>query len=145
MAGWGDDSDAGEISKFNPAQHKMNRINELSRIINEAKLSLDSWNLEFNDWNYNIYFDAVSALYDEVFVKFGDEERKECELLRKEIEECRIKFPVQERSRKGKWTRINHGRLRIFHQWMRKYEQKVRDGQDAHGLDTPNIEEDDGL
>ena len=136
---------SGEISKFNPAQHKMNRLNELSRIINESKLSLHSYNNEFNDWNYNLYFLAVTSLYEEVFVKFSEEEKISCDVIRVAIEMMKNKYPIQEDSKKRRWTAINVDRFKIFISWIRKYEEKVKELQDEHGLDTPNQEDDQGL
>lgn len=140
-----EDERLGEISKFNPAQHKMNRLNELSRIINETKLSLKSWNNEFNDWNYNLYFLAVTSLYEEVFVKFSEEEKMSCDVLRIAIEAMKVKYPIQERGKKNKWTGLDSRRFNIFMKWMRKYEEIVKELQDEHGLDTPNQEDDQGL
>lgn len=144
MTDWGDKPE-GDISKFNPAQHKMNRINELSRIINEAKLSLSSWNVEFNDWSYNVYFNCLVALYREVFVKFSEDDKKECEDLRIPIKNLKLKYPIQEKTKNNKWLPINPERFEIFIRWIGLYEEKIRKLQDEHGLDTPNLEDNEGL
>lgn len=134
----------GEISKFNPAQHKMNRINNISEIINECKLNLEAWNYQFNDWNFNIYLKSLNILYKEVKPKFSDNEKKHCELIKDSIEMAMIEFPISQRSR-NKWTRIDEFRLSIFKKHIEIYEDVIRSYQDAHGLDTPNMEDDTGL
>lgn len=135
----------GDISKFNPAQHKMNRINDISRTINEAKLSLFSWNPTWNSWNYIVWFVGLTILYGEVFIKFSEDEKKECEKIRKAINDCLLKYPIQEQLKNGRWSRVNMERFEIFKKFIGIYEDKVKEMQDAHGLDTPNREDDQGL
>ncbi len=139
-----DFEDVGDISKFNPAQHKMNRINDISRTINGTMLGMKIYNYELNDWNFNLYFLAIKRLYAEVSTKFSEAEKEECEKMRWVIENNLKKYPIVIRIGKNKWTPINTESLEIFIKWMERYEQKVREYQDKHGLDTPNQEDESG-
>jgi len=141
----GDIFERGDVSKFNPAMHKMNRIHLLCQTINDSKLNLEAWNMEWNDFNFNVYFKSLVILYQEVFSKFNETEREDCEKLRKPIEHFMNKYPIKEKLNNGKYTPIDKERLRIFKKYIEDYEEKVKDYQDLHGLDTPNMEDDEGL
>lgn len=133
-----------EISRFNPAQHKMNRINSISENINASSMNLEAWNIELCDWNYNIYFKALVRLYHEVYTKFSDDEKEECEIIRRAIEKSMEDYPVREKLKRG-WGQLNTARLRIFKRYIEEYEKIVKKYQNEHGLDTPNMEDDEGI
>lgn len=142
---WGNSDDSEiEISKFNPAQHKMNRINFLSQLINETKLNLRAKNLLFSDWNYNLYFNALKGLYGEVFIKFTDNERERCEKIRILIEKFLSENPIRIRINNQDFE-VDEMKLALFRKIAEFYETTVKDYQDEHGLDTPNEEDDEGL
>ena len=137
---WGDSED--EIikqAKFNPALFKMQEIHKINDFMNECKLNLMAWNIEKADWNFNLWINSINNLFFSVSSKFSDEEVKECLKLKDAIEICKEKYPVKEMTRKK--IIDNNENFSILKKYAEKYEQKVKEYQDKHGMDVPEMDE----
>lgn len=145
MSEWDGRGDRESISKFNPAAFKMGRLNYITEDINNAIMNPEEWNILWRDWNYNVYFKAITRIFKEARPKFTEDEIKKCEEMKKAIEECMKKYPIQKRISINKWSKVNKERLIVFLKYLERYEDVVRKFQETHGLDTPNLEDDEGL
>ena len=145
MASWGDDSEEGEISKFNPAQHKMNRLNQLGESINASGMNMKSWNLIYGNWNYFVYFEGVKRVYKESRSKFSDTEKGECDKIKTAVEYALINYPINKKLKNNKWSATDEVHFEKIKKMMEIFENKINDYKDKHGLDTPNMEDDEGL
>ena len=131
-------------SKFNPAAYKMSRIHNYSGLIDDAKMNPSLWNPQFNCLNLVVWFKATCVIYSEVFIKFNGDEVKKCEMQRLAIEKLLDKYnPLIRNNKKG--MTLDKPVLDIFVKYIDRYEKLVRGFQDIHGLDTPNVEDDEGL
>lgn len=137
-------SDDFNVSKYNPAALKMSRLNDIGKLINEVKLSPLSYNQEYADFNFNIWIRCVNNLLGEIEAKFTEDESKECLKIKKAIETFMKKNLIAERNNKGEF-RIDQVHFEIIKKHIEMYEYKVKHYQDVHGLDTPNMDDDDGL
>lgn len=142
-------SNEGKVSEFNSAALKMRRLDKILTTLNEVNGNLLAFNDEVGVYNYQLKFNLVDALYQEIESKLSEEERENAERLRIAIEFAMDQFQVYEKVRTSMYPKKSNIKLNakvwaVFKRWLFKYETYVRNLQDIHGMDTA-YDDDDGL
>ena len=63
----------GMVSEWNEAMYKMKRLHELQTEINKCKMNLLNKHIITQQWNYEIWFNCVKALFSEGDSKYKQE------------------------------------------------------------------------
>ena len=141
----------GEISKWNEALFKMKRLHELQTEINRVKMNLLARHLITRQWNYEVWFNSVVALYSEGEAKYAKEEKKEVldlkDVIEKLFESCpahKIKNSVSYGGHVKKESVLIKENWDMIRKLVEILESKVKYYNDKHGLSTMNIENMDG-
>jgi IS1 family transposase len=120
----------GNGSKFNAGIYQTQRVHTILMEINRCKTKPEAFNMEYQDWNYSIWFNSIDALFDELEGWLKDEESKECTDASKTIQDCmesnKIHDVITNLSSKGGQLGINRERLLSFKRALRGYERFVR-------------------
>ncbi len=141
-------SEENVVSKFNEAALAMKRADMEQTILNVCKKNLIAFNMEFQDYNYQIVFKCLTNLYLESKSKFTNKEIGETEAWRKAISEFisknKIHFSVKKQFGRQE-RKIDYSNLKILEEILHEYETLIRKCRDLHGLSSPNVEDDEGL
>jgi len=83
-------------SKFNAGILTTIRVNDVLKEINFAKTHFIAFNLDYQDFNYNVYLDCVDSLFVEISGWLKQDEIKKCDAYGKIIREYMINNPIHE-------------------------------------------------
>ena len=137
-------------SKFNEAQFQMIRGHEIQSNLNIFKLNFTGWNIEFNDYNYNVIFLLLNNLLAESSPKLTNKEKtkeeekqgelQDCLQMRKKIGFAMKKYPIHKNRRKleEKITYVDNVASELIKELLYEYELMIRKYRDKHGLSSPN-------
>jgi len=140
--------DNGRISQWNEGLFKSSRLDMIQVNINYLKAN--PLKLSDGEFNYVVWFRQIELLCDEGYSKYSTKEREEVDVLRNLIIEVLENLPpttfVKNDSMGGSTVSyiIDKERFRLLRQLILKFELRVKDLNDAHGLTTQNKEEDGG-
>lgn len=136
--------------KYNDGWFQVIRINEVKRIVNACKINPTSFNNEYGMWNFELWFNNMSVILDEVWFKLKTEEIEKIERLKnaimvcissgKVIQELRQKsYPYRniKSINKKEWVKLN--------QLLSSYDHLVRDYMNQHGFGNPDRDEEADL
>lgn len=141
-----EDSKKGVISAWNEGDYKNLRLHRAQNIINIGsmapfeKLSL----YDINMYGYEFWLQGINALFREGKAKYSDKEREEARELKKECEksinEAKFLFKINNTQNKG---------VKITKDWdsvkekLEEYEDKIYFCNEAHGLSTRNVDDEE--
>lgn len=146
-----DEVDQGQSSKFNAGLLQMKRLHEVQDLLNRASLNPLAYNEEIGVYNFQIMFSSITTLLNESSAKLGATERKEAEALREGIRSFLTEKPIFEMTQDVKVggsksvIRFNKKNWNILEKYLIQYQTLVRKQLDAHNLNSPNQEDDQGL
>jgi hypothetical protein len=135
-------SDEGKYSEYNSAALKMKRLHDILSLMNGVRANLLAFNDDFGRYNYEIFYEYCTSLYQEVRAQCSEEERKEGDKLRNVLglllEKLKVWSPRKTKiypytQRKNKFMETHWRKIK---EWLTEYEDLVRKLQDAHGMDT---------
>ena len=134
-------------AKFNAGVLSTKRIDKLLDTMNSCKHSLSAWNLVFQDWNYNIWFNNIDSLFDEIEGFLNEEESKKCIKFSFLIDKMMSEFPIHSQESKHPEQqqvkyRLNKENLTILKRALQKYERIVRRYGIKYQIITAVAEED---
>lgn len=136
-------------SEFNAAALKMKRLDKMIDENNEIRHHLDAFNLEKNDWNFNIFWNNCVGLYGEVESKLSTKEKDETRVvyLKDAISLYLKRNPlvVLKRNKSSKKTKpaVSQSSLEVIMPYLEEFELVVKRLIDAHGMDTKYYDEDE--
>lgn len=133
----------GKYSKFNAGVALTERLDQLQRAINASRFNPIAMNLEVGTPNYEVWLNANDALLDECWAKLHDKEKKEGKRISKLIRDYIHKCPPLVNTKDG--TRINQDNFSKMMSMLDLYTKKIKIYLDEHKLNSPNIDEDEGL
>ena len=141
----------GEVSEWNEALFKMKRLHELQTEINRVKMNLLSKHIITGQWNYEVWFNSVVALFSEGEPKYSETEKDEIRKLKAVVERLFDVCPVHKMQ-----NHVSYGgyaqkkpmlikeNWQTIKQMIEILESKVKFYNDKHGLSTRNVENQDG-
>jgi hypothetical protein len=139
--------DNGRISQWNEGMFKSSRLDMIQVNINYLKAN--PLKITEGEFNYVVWFRQVELLCDEGYSKYSNAERKEVDVLRELIIEVIENMSpttfVKNDSMGGSSNSylIDKERFKLLRQLILKFELRVKDLNDAHGLTTMNQDNDD--
>jgi len=143
--------DEGIVSEWNEAMFKMKRLHELQTEINRVKMNLLAKHPITRQWNYEVWFNSVLALYSEGQAKYKDEEIEEVDKYKNLIELLITTCSPHKKkisssySGKNKYHDIfSSENWVMLKKLIEALETKVKKYNDLHGLSTKNRESMDG-
>lgn len=134
----------GKQSVFNAGVAMAERIDFLQRAINAARFNPLAMNPETQTFNYQIMIDANDALLNEAWSKLTEKEKTQARRIRKLVKEFVMIKPIVSRSNKGE-MRVNNENYLRFMELIDIYEKINKELLDAHSLNSPDSDDDDGL
>lgn len=140
--------DTGRISQWNEGMFKSSRLDMIQ--ININFLKANPLKMSEGDFNYILWFKQCELLCDEGYSKYAKKEREEVDKLRNLIiDVLDILPPTTFVSNEGMGDSkigytIDKERFRLLRGLILKFELRVKDLNDAHGLTTSNKEEEGG-
>lgn len=143
-------------SNFNEAALKMTRIHKLQDTINLCStnklgffvIQTENNSITTTQRNYEVIFQCINQLYQEVYPKCSEEERKETNKKRNIlIEYMRDYNPYTTLIKiNGDVVSIfNQGNWVVFEEELTSYESDIRNLLEVHQLSGRNMEDDEGL
>ena len=137
---YGDDN--GKESEWNEASLKSRRLDEVQSLINFYRMN--PLGVSDGKFHYESLLSCISILYGEGRSKYGETEKKEVDNLKGIAEDC-LKLmpphlPVQNSSITGNKMAfvLDHKNYEKFIDILYRFEMKVKDYNDKHGLTTKN-------
>lgn len=142
------EDDVGSISEWNEGNFKNLRLHEAQQLINMGKINPFGMSENGTSWNYQVWKSGIDILYGEGQSKYSEGEIDEIDNIQELIETIlRIKPPfktITEHSYIGtnnNFVPITENQRKI-EKFLKLYEKKVKEYNDAHGLSTRNKDED---
>lgn len=138
------DNDEAKKSKFNAGVALAERIDALQQAINNAWQNPLAFNINTGTHNYDVIINANESLTKETWGKLKPDEKKEADKIRNIIREFIKRFPPITLTSNGdkKINTDNYEKLKIL---MDLYEKKNKTFLDEHDLNSPNIDDEDGI
>ena len=93
--------DETKSAKFNAGVLQTQRVNKILDLLNFCKNNPLAFNIDYNDWNFNLIQSSIGNLYDEIDGFLDDKERKLCIDMLHKITEIVEKYPLLENQRKA--------------------------------------------
>jgi len=140
------EEDKGQISNFNEASLKMERIHELQRMLNRLRVNLLAVDIETGQNNYQIFIQCLHSLYSEVRSKCSDKEKKQGNGWRDGIANMIEFVPIiktyWKETREGKqlMSRVDNPSWIKLRDYLFNFEDFIRDMLEEHGMSAPNQE-----
>jgi len=147
-----DYEDKGSV-KFNAGFFQVQRIHEVQRMINIAKINPQSFNYDYNIWNYELWFNCLNTLIDEIWPKLYSKEQKhiakdekgETDKFRDQMLKMIDNFKVVEQKfmdgySDKKVTLINKQKFSKIHRALIYYDNYVKGLMNEHGWNNPDGE-----
>jgi hypothetical protein len=138
--------DEGRESEWNEASFKAKRLDEIQERLNYFKNNIVG--ITDTKHNYIWYLRSIEALYGEGVSKYSSKEIEECEALKKLANNI-LRFtsphiPTRKSSLAGvkEGYNFNQKNYDMLMDILWKFEMKVKDLNDKHGLTTGNKEDD---
>lgn len=129
--------------QFNEGILQANRIGKVQDNINSIRINLKAFNLEYNEYNYVIWFNHLKSLVSEN-TKLDNDEKNELILLQDIIKLRLLLFPPHKSiikiNDKQQHTRFNLQNWLIIEDLLEKFERYARKGLDLSGLGNPDVE-----
>lgn len=129
--------------QFNEGVLQANRIGMVQDNINKIRTNLLAFNLEFNAYNYQIWFNHLKSLVNENS-KLTEQEKNELLLLQSVIKLRLLLHPPHKRvhkvNHKDSNVVFNMKNWLIVEELIEKFERYTRRGLDISGLSNPDIE-----
>ena len=115
-------------SKFNAGILQTKRLHDILVLLNFCKANPLAINMDYNDWNYNIWFKQIKTLHDEIDAWIVQKEREELLAYRKKISELMKKYPVHETIKKqfSKEQKVNEANWKLIEEGLEKFERRVK-------------------
>ncbi|HEY5631621.1 MAG TPA: hypothetical protein VIR31_05800 [Nitrososphaeraceae archaeon] len=137
--------DENKQSLFNAGVAQAQRIDSLQRAINSARFNPQQINSETLTLNYQVLISSLDGLLKEAWSKLTDPERKELLKLNNLLKSMQETYPPIERIEVegDETTSLNYSNYTRLLKIIDIYERKVKDALDAHGLNSPNKDDDD--
>lgn len=135
--------DEGRKSVFNAGVAQTERIDSLQRAINMARFNLLAVNPETGTFNYEITIAAIDGLLEEGKPKFQDKEKDNADKIRKLVHSFVEIFPPIANSQQG-W-KISKDNYKKLTELLTFYESTIKEYLDAHNLNNPDSDDDEGL
>lgn len=126
-------------AKFNAGYHKVNRLHEIKQLVNFCKLNPKAFNSDYGEFNFKLWFNSLNNFLFEIIAKLKVEEKNDCLDLKKAIEVCEKKFPIQNEVNNFGENKMcwDEGNWKIFKAYYEKYEEKLNHYADIHKFDMP--------
>ncbi len=139
----------GKVSEFNAAAYKMRRLDKIQDSLNEIRSNLWAWNLDFQSYNYVLYFKNCESLHQEVHSKLKETEIKTIDKLRFAIKTFIKKYPtytqtINVSNSKNNRLKFDPQLASMIEDCLFKYELMCRRYIDEHGMDT-RYDDEEGL
>jgi len=140
--------DHGRISEWNEGMFKSSRLDMIQVNINYLKAN--GLKITDGEFNYMLWFRQIELLCDEGYSKYSKGEREEVDRLRNLINNVIEFMPPtsfainSEIGGEGVTYLVDREKYRILRELILKFELRVKDLNDAHGLTTQNREADGG-
>ena len=150
MTDFSGDGDLPAGVKYNDGWLQILRINEIKRLVNFAKLNPKSFNAQYGMWNFELWFNNLTVMLDEVWFKLKEEERNDInkikDLIQKYINDGQViqskkqaTFPYRDISviNQNNWSEL----LKL----LSIYDHEVRDFMNSKGFGNPDIDNEEDL
>lgn len=142
------ESDMSSNVKFNAGYFQIVRIHEVQRLINLAKINPTSYNKEYNLWNYQLWFNCLNTLLDEIWSKLYPEEKKQANKDRTSMIATMSTYNVIKSKHLADYSDkkvsvIDAEKWKKLLLLLIEYDNYVKDLMDAHGWNNPYVEDDD--
>jgi len=140
--------DTGRVSQWNEGMFKSSRLDMIQ--ININFLKANPLKITDGEFNYALWFKQVELLCDEGHSKYSKTERVEVNKLRDLIITVLDILPPTSFVKNGGMGGDNNGfvidkeRYKLLRSLILKFELRVKDLNDAHGLTTSNEDDSDG-
>lgn len=133
-------------SEFNEAAFEMMRHHDSQSKMNHFKLNLEIFNTEFQNYNFNLYFIALTSLFQESS-KIRIKTKEKIIAMKQAIDQFMRKNPVYIRLGVNGTivNKFNKESLEALRDFLFKYEDEIRQARDEHGYTSPTKEDYDGL
>ena len=122
--------DEGKSAKFNAGVLQTQRINKILDLINFCKNNPLAFNMDQNDWNFNIILRCVNNLFDEIEGFMKRDESKICVQIKERINKLIIDYPIIDNIKRSPYgnpeKQINESNWRILQKALDHYERLVR-------------------
>jgi hypothetical protein len=132
----------GSQAQYNQASFQQIRLHELTQLLDKWFLNLFYFDVEYNDWCYNLFFNALICVISPVCTKMTESEHQELEKMEEEIYNI-LKKPIQTKesiiSLGGKqgYISIDSELKDLIRIKLKSYRRKVEKLQDIHGYGNP--------
>ena len=129
----------GDISEWNPAIWKMRRLGQLNDRLHEYRLNPKIINIQYQDYNYQLWIKDLKNLYLEIYPKLTSNEKTKIENIKNAIEEALVKFPVHKLIKKINGMEIywDDAAWQVYLRYIEIFEKLLLGAADIHGLDSP--------
>ena len=131
-------------SRFNAGVAQAERIDALQRAINIARFNPLMINPETQTYNYQITLQSNNGLLSEAWAKLTEKEKLEADKIFRLANEFEKTFPIINVNNNGTVT-INKQNFEKYKYILNQYERKNKIYLDEHSLNSPNMDDDEGL
>lgn len=123
---------------------KPERLDKSQVRLNSVRINPLAFNIEFNCWNYQVWFSDLCSLLSEAQGKLSDDEQTDLERLRDLIDDALVYFPPHKTIRNDalntKITKIKYSNWQKIKTFLNLFEREIKMALDRHGLSNPDIE-----
>jgi len=140
-------SQVGQVSEWNEGNFKNLRLHEAQEMINIHKIN-PLKPIGFNRYHYHLWISAVNVLYGEGQSKYSDDEIKEINILKLDLDVSLAIYPpnllvyydsISGKKKKSVFSNKNWMKIR---EKIENYESRVKYFNELHGLSTRNVDYD---
>jgi len=130
----------GSYSQFNAGIAQMQRIHELQSRINDCNVNLKALNVEAGLNNYEVVFNSLNSLLNEVWPKLGKEEKEEAKKNKEAIQSFLDKVNLFVKSGVSGKVIVMEDKWILLRNAISNYELIVKTLLDAHKMNSPSEE-----
>lgn len=136
--------EGSKISRFNAGVAQAERIDVLQRAINMARFNPLVVDMNTQTYNYEVILNANDGLLLEAWAKLTEAEKKQADKIYNLAHGFKKTFPIIMQNNNGDQT-INRQNFEKFMEILNTYEKKNKVFLDEHSLNSPNMDDDEGL
>lgn len=133
----------GKLSKFNAGVAQTERLDSLQRAINMARFNPLSMNMDTGTYNYQVMINANDCLLNECWAKLKKDEKTYGDRIKLLVHQTVELYPPVTYGKDG--AKVNVNNYKKFMEVINIYEKTTKTFLDTHNLNSPNVDDDEGL
>lgn len=131
-------------SRFNAGVALAERVDALQRAINASKFNPIAQNFETGTFNFENMTTATDSLMHEAWGKLNKLEKEFCLRIMQLMRDYKKQFPPVKFDKNGN-LQVNKMNYEKYLELQYYYERKAKEMLDAHALNAPDSDDDEGL